>query len=74
MQNYHLSPSNRRWRLTSESSGRAVGEFENKVEALEACTEFMRGRTGSLKIHHSDGTLEEERTYPRAQDPVATRG
>jgi hypothetical protein len=74
MQNYHLLPAGRRWKLTSEFSNSTIGEFTSKEEALDACIEFMRGRTGSLKIHKADGTIEEERTYPRAEDPVGSPG
>lgn len=35
---------------------------------------FFEGKTASVKIHKADGTLEEERTYPRSADPRRTKG
>lgn len=34
----------------------------------------MDGKTGSVKIHTSDGRIEEERTYPRSADPAQSKG
>ena len=31
-------------------------------------------RTVSLRIHGRDGRIQEERTYPRAADPVSSKG
>ena len=36
---------------------------------LQITAAFLEGRTASVKIHKKDGTLQEERTYPRSADP-----
>jgi len=36
--------------------------------------DFFEGNTVSVKIHKADGTIEEERTYPRSADPRRTKG
>jgi len=35
---------------------------------------FMNREGGSLKIHKLDGTIQEERTYPRSKDPRKSKG
>ena len=74
MKNYHLSPDGDAWKLTSEDGTVTVQNFDTKEEAVASCAAFMQERTGSLKIHRADGSFEEERTYPRAADPVETKG
>jgi hypothetical protein len=74
MQNYHLVPEDRQWKLTREGSDAVIGSFGTKQEAVESCSRFLHDREGSLKIHKADGTIEEERTYPRAADPVRSPG
>ena len=34
----------------------------------------MKKNGGSLKIHKQDGTIQEERTYPKSDDPKNTPG
>ena len=74
MQSYDLLPDGDRWRLTGEGSERTLMEFETKKEAVERCSHLMQNQQGSLKIHRADGTFEEERTYPRSEDPVESKG
>ncbi|HWB02254.1 MAG TPA: DUF2188 domain-containing protein [Verrucomicrobiales bacterium] len=73
MKNYHLTPSGDRWQLAEEGGG-PVATFQNKAEALEGSARVVSRETGSLKIHKSDGTIEEERTYPRSADPAKSPG
>lgn len=35
---------------------------------------YMEDKSGSVKIHKLDGTIQEERTYPRKDDPRNTPG
>jgi hypothetical protein len=74
MDNFHVSPSGDRWKLSAEGSPRSIGEFDTKDEAVDMATTVIAERTGSLKIHKSDGTIEEERTYPRSADPRKSPG
>jgi hypothetical protein len=74
MDNYHLVPHGGRWRLTTEGGDHILGDFATKDEALGDCAAIVRDNSGSLKIHHADGTIEEERTYPRAADPATSPG
>ena len=74
MKNYHLVPEGDCWRLTLEGSLNQLGEWPTKDRAVAKSTKIVEGNTGSLKIHLADGTIEEERTYPRAADPIETAG
>ena len=51
-----------------------VGSFATKQRALDRSIEIVSEVTGSLKIHRADGTIEEERTYPRSADPAKSPG
>jgi hypothetical protein len=74
MKTYHLAPGDDDWELKAEDNEKPLASFDSKQQALDASIDLVRARTGSLKIHRADGTIEEERTYPRAADPVATPG
>ena len=69
MDNFHLVPSEGFWEITDERTRRSIGKFETKEEALDMATTVIGELTASLKIHRADGTIEEERTYPRSMDP-----
>jgi hypothetical protein len=51
-------------------SGQPVGSFPTKQRAIERAVEIVTAVSGSLKIHHADGSVEEERTFPKAADPL----
>ena len=75
MKNYHLTPDpSGQWKLTPEGSDQVLGTFKTKEDAVQKSIEHVTRQTGSLKIHRADGTIEEERTYPRSADPVSSRG
>lgn len=46
----------------------------SKAELLGLLPDYFAGKTASVKIHKADGSIEEERTYPRAADPRRTKG
>lgn len=37
-------------------------------------SDFLQDKTASLKIHWENGTIQEERTYPRSADPRKSKG
>jgi hypothetical protein len=75
MKNYHLTPDpSGEWKLSPEGSDQVLGVFDSKADALDKAIGYVSGKTGSLKIHKADGTIEEERTYPRSADPVKSPG
>ncbi|ENY79593.1 hypothetical protein C206_01297 [Pseudomonas putida TRO1] len=49
-------------------------QFPTKQELVSSLSDFFDGKTASVKIHKADGTIEEERTYPRSADPRRSKG
>jgi len=74
MDNYHITPTENGWALNKQGAERASKTATTKVEIIKLATEFLDGKTASLKIHKEDGTIQEERTYPRSADPKKTKG
>ncbi len=74
MEIYHLVPSKGGWQLEKQGHPRGIKFFATKREALEFSTEHVKQNTGSLRIHKEDGQFEEERTYPRKNDPRSSKG
>ncbi|MCF7201936.1 DUF2188 domain-containing protein [Pseudomonas oligotrophica] len=74
MQNYHVIHEDGRWVLKEEGDRRVLIEAATREEILNETRDYMKLRTASVKIHDKDGGLEEERCYPRDQDPRATCG
>ena len=74
MKNYHLVPEDGRWKLTVGENDNALGLWDTRAEAVTKSSKIVESNTGSLKIHLADGTIQEERTYPRLADPARTSG
>lgn len=76
MENYYLQNNGKDWELRKEGAERASKLFagSNKKEAIKAAAEFMNGHGGSMKIRKLNGQFEEERTYPRSEDPTSSKG
>lgn len=74
MDNYHVTKSDNGWELKKEGAARASKTATTKAEITKLAGEFLDGKTASLKIHKEDGTIQEERTYPRSADPSKSKG
>jgi len=74
MDNYHVSPTSNGWELKKVGADRASKRAATKQEVVSMLPDFFEGKTASVKIHKADGTIEEERTYPRSADPRRTKG
>ena len=74
MQAYHLTKSENAWSLHAENSERAVLHAPTKESALTQAIAYLQKNSGSLVDHREDGQIEEERTYPRSQDPRKSPG
>ena len=68
---YHLLYDWDRWRLIVEGGDDSIGEYSGKVEALAGAVRFLSEFGGSLRVHNTDGTIEDERTYPASAEPRA---
>lgn len=74
MDNYHISATDSGWELRKQGATRASKTAATKDEMLQITAAFLEGRTASVKIHKKDGTIQEERTYPRSADPRESKG
>lgn len=74
MDNYHVSPTADGWELKKAGAERASKLSSTKQELVASLSDFFQGKTASVKIHKADGTIEEERTYPRSDDPRRSKG
>ena len=74
MDNYHITATDSGWELRKEGASRASKSAASKDEIMQVAAAFLDGKTASLKIHKKDGTLQEERTYPRSADPRRSEG
>lgn len=74
MDNYHITKNDKGWALTKQGAERASKTAATKAEITQLASEFLSGKTASLKIHKEDGTIQEERTFPRSADPTKSKG
>ena len=73
MQNYHITEQDQRWVLREEGDRRVLIEAGSREEILAETRDYMKLRNASVKVHGSDGEVEEH-IYPRGQDPLASKG
>ena len=75
---YHLihDPQKGDWVLKQEGADRATRRFDRKEDATAGgVLEGAVGRDGgTVRIHNRDGTIQEERTFPRSADPSFSPG
>lgn len=71
---YHVTKKGNEWRMEKAGSNRAVVKGATKAETIDKMREYMSDKTGSVRIHKQDGTIQEERTYQRKDDPRASKG
>ena len=65
----------REWVLKRDGAQRALKRFTSKTLAMEHLPKRFGDRyPTSIKIQKQDGTLEEERTYPRSMDSRRSKG
>lgn len=74
MKNYHITKKNDIWQFKEENSKRSIKNSDTKEQAIDNMREFMKDKTGSVKIHKTTGLIQEERTYQRKDDPSKTKG
>ncbi|ELY2738689.1 DUF2188 domain-containing protein [Cronobacter dublinensis] len=74
MDNYHITKDGDKWKLQKEGNSRPSKTADTKAEMIRQTQEFMSDKTGSVKIHTTDGKIQEERTYQRKDDPESSKG
>lgn len=70
----HKDQESQKWRLEKEGADRAIKTFTTKDAALQGLPDAVGKSGGSVRIRKVDNTIQEERTYPRSQDPKKSRG
>ncbi len=64
LQRYHLLKKNDEWRLRKAGlNRRAVVKAETKAVAILKMQGYMKTHEGVVRIHKSNGRIQEERTY-----------
>lgn len=75
---YSVEPNEKRggWDLKKEGAERATKHFEKKSDATKGgvLSDSIAGGVGSVRIRKEDGTIQEERTFPRGRDPKGSPG
>lgn len=62
------------WQLKNGAK-QVVHSFDTKAEALQGgVLKKLVGDSGSVQIRKQDGTIQQERTYPRSADPKRSPG
>lgn len=80
MKNYHIVKGTienlEGWILKEEGANKHSLFATTKAGCIAEASRLLNflGKPASVKIHMEDGTIEEERTYPRAADPVKSKG
>ena len=74
MKTYHLVHSNDEWKLKQEGAELSTKVFESKESAMDYSIDYMRNNGGSLVVHKMNNQFQEERTYPRSNDPRESKG
>jgi hypothetical protein len=75
LRRYTLKDEDGGWVLKDQEGG-VVTTFESKAEATGGgkLEKVIGAEGGTVRIHKKDGTFEEERTFPRAEDPRSSPG
>jgi hypothetical protein len=69
MNSFHVLYDGDHWNVTAEGSDETFGIFETRQEAVAGAARILSAYTGSLKIHGTDGMIEEERDYTEHEPP-----
>jgi hypothetical protein len=72
---YHVTKTDNGWqgKLVDGQIASVIGR--TKKEVINKTVEIAKKQDNtSVKIHNSDGKIQEERTYPRKSDPFPPKG
>lgn len=61
------------WKL--EGNGKTIKTFDRKEDATKGgVLKKAIGGEGSVRIHKVNNRIQEERTFPRSEDPKSSKG
>lgn len=73
--NYNVVKTEKGWAGHRDGHSPAVAKGGTKKEVVSEMIRMAKHhQPSSLRIHKVDGSIQEERTYPRSSDPVKYRG
>ncbi len=73
--NYHVTKTESGWQGKIEKSKRASVTGSTKEEVKQQTIRIAKSKgKSSVTIHKTDGTFQEERTYPKSSDPHPPKG
>lgn len=72
---YEVAPAGEGWTVKKQGAQRAGSRHDTKDDAVSRGMQVAKNaRPSQLIIKKADGTVQEERTYPRSSDPYPPRG
>jgi hypothetical protein len=72
---YHITKTDNGWQAKLEGGQSASITGRTKDEVVKNTIEIAKKQNNSsVKIHKSDGKIQEERTYPKKSDPFPPKG
>ena len=75
MKNYHVTKDGDAWKMKAEGGQRSSIVTETKEQMYDAVRKYSETNPDiSVKYHKVDGTIQEERTFPRSSDPRKSKG
>ena len=70
---YDVSPKGNQWSVKERGADRAIGNFDNKSDAIRRAKEVAKNQSLSqVVVRKQDGTIQTEYTY--GEDPYPPRG
>ena len=72
---YHVTKTVDGWQGKLEGGQRASIKGDTKAAVVKKTIEIAKNQdNSSVKIHKTDGKIQEERTYPKKSDPFPPEG
>jgi hypothetical protein len=72
---YHITKTDNGWQGKLEGGQSASVRGRTKEEVVKNTIKIAKQHdNSSVKIHKSDGKIQEERTYPKKSDPSPPKG
>jgi len=70
---YNVGPDGDQWKVKERGAKRAVGDFDNKADAIDRAKEVAKNQPlAQVVIRKQDGSIQTEYTYGR--DPYPPKG
>ncbi|MPL74384.1 hypothetical protein SDC9_20256 [bioreactor metagenome] len=72
---FHVTKTDKGWQGKKEGGQRASATGATKADVVKQTIELAKKQdASSVVIHKQDGTIQEERTFPKKSDPFPPEG